>query len=355
MDECNMNQVIDKIKNSDKKVSIIYAFNGTGKTRISMMFDKLTTSTNNNEEIKQTIYYNSFIEDLFTWDNENYKLKISKGSVFIDLIQSQGKENEIAQKFKNLTRSKIDPYIDIKNYEIRFSLQTGDNDTQENIKISRGEESLFIWSCFHVLMESIIFELNEEIEDRSTNEFDHYKYIFIDDPISSLDDDKAIDVALEIVKLIKGCKSDLRFIITTHHALFYNILHTELHKANRWWLVKNENNYRIKELRSNETPFGYHLLLKEEIENAINSNNVKRYHFNCLRNLLEKTAHFLGYHNWKELIQEENKEAYIKRINFYCHSNHSALDSKELQDQEIAFLNRIFNKFLDSNNWKKGD
>ena len=87
--------------------------------------------------------------------------------------------------------------------EITFSLPTGDEGAIENIKISKGEESIFIWSVFFVLMETIIAELNiDEISDRSTEEFNTIQYIFIDDPISSLDDNHAIDIALKLKHII---------------------------------------------------------------------------------------------------------------------------------------------------------
>ena len=107
------------------------------------------------------------------------------------------------------------------------------------------------------------------------------------------------------------------------------------------------------ELQNNETPFGYHLLLKDEIKRAIDNNMIKRYHFNLMRNLLEKTAHFLGYNSWKDLINEDDKDSYIKRINLYSHSNHSALEVKELEHYEKEFLKRIYKKFIIEYKWKE--
>ena len=356
----SLREIAQKIKNSNKKVTLLYAFNTTGKTRLSMEFKNLVNEIRDDDIIKHVIYYNAFTEDLFSWDNdlENdsiRKLKINKNSKFIDLIEKQGKENEIAERFREFTSSKIEPNIDTKTGEITFNLPTGDENSIENIKISKGEESIFIWSVFFVLMETIISELNiDEVNDRSTNDFDEIKYIFIDDPISSLDDNHAIDVALKIKEIIKSVKNeDLRFIISTHHALFYNVLHTELKSSKRFWFSKNESKYIISELENENTPFGYHLLIKEEIKKAIRENDIKRYHFNLLRNLFEKTAHFLGYNSWKDLIQKENREAYIKRINFYSHSNHSVLEVKELEPQEKEFLKRIYENFIENIKWKE--
>jgi hypothetical protein len=48
------------------------------------------------------------------------------------------------------------------------------------------------------------------------------KTIYIDDPISSLDDNNVIIVASYLAKLIKDSKGK-KFIISTHHGLFYNV------------------------------------------------------------------------------------------------------------------------------------
>lgn len=353
-------EIAQKIKDSNKKVTLLYAFNATGKTRLSMEFKNLVNEFKDGEIIKHVVYYNAFTEDLFSWDNDlendnERKLKINKNASFIDLIERQGKENEIAERFKEFTSSKIEPNINTITGEITFSLPTGDEGAVENIKISKGEESIFIWAVFFVLMETIIAELSiDEISDRSTDEFNDIQYIFIDDPISSLDDNHAIDIALELKHIVGTSKNEnLRFIISTHHALFYNVLHTEMTKAKKYWLSKNKDKYSMIELNNNETPFGYHLILKNEIKKAIEDNTIKRYHFNLMRNLLEKTAHFLGYVSWKDLINEDEKDAYIKRINLYSHSNHSALEVKELESYEKEFLRRIYEKFISEYKWKE--
>ena len=58
------------------KVQLVYAFNGTGKTRLSREFKKLIASKSNIESEEATpsrekiLYYNAFTEDLFYWDND---------------------------------------------------------------------------------------------------------------------------------------------------------------------------------------------------------------------------------------------------------------------------------------------
>lgn len=364
----SLTDVAKKIQDTNKKITLLYAFNGIGKTRLSMKFKDLVNETTDNDEIiKRIIYYNAFTEDLFSWDNDldndlERKLKINTLSSFTTLIESQGKESDISKRFKEFTSSKIEPTINTRTGEITFSINTGDEDSIGNIKISKGEESIFIWSVFYVLLESIISELNiDVVEDRTTDEFNDIQYIFIDDPISSLDDGHAIDAALHLKKLILKSKNEnLHFIISTHHALFYNVLYNEIQRDNNikkkccYLLNLYDEKYTLKQQK--DSPFGYHLIVKDEIKNAINDERVKKYHFALFRKLLEKTATFLGYSNWGDLlvgegIDEDNRPLYIRRINLYSHDKHSELEYKELELQEQEMLKMLFNNFINEFKW----
>ena len=368
----SLEEIAQEIKNFNKKVTLLYAFNTTGKTRLSMEFKNLVNEIRDDEVIKHVIYYNAFTEDLFSWDNdlENdsiRKLKINKNSKFIDLIEKQGKENEIAERFREFTSSKIEPNINTKTGEITFNLPTGDENSIENIKISKGEESIFIWSVFFVLMETIISELNiDEVNDRSTDEFNSIQYIFIDDPVTSLDDNHLIQLAIYLKEVIVNSKSDeLKFIITTHHALFYNVLFNEFksdrtikkNKRDFCLLQKKDEKYFLNE-QNNDSPFAYHLFIKKIIQEAIDKNSIERYHFMLFRNLLEKTASFLGYNSWGELIvvngmSEEERKSYIRFINLSSHSKISDLESKELKSNEKNLLNLLFKNFKKEYKWKE--
>jgi len=45
---------------------LLYAYNGIGKTRTSMAFKDIAKG----EGEADTLYFNAFTEDLFTWDND---------------------------------------------------------------------------------------------------------------------------------------------------------------------------------------------------------------------------------------------------------------------------------------------
>ena len=98
----------------------------------------------------------------------------------------------------------------------------------------------------------------------------------------------------------------MKFIITTHNPLFYNVLFNEFNNADSssGYRVKHSRKWRFEKLidgtfslvdQSNDSPFSYHLFLLSEIEKAIESNDIRKYHFSFLRNILEKASTFLGY------------------------------------------------------------
>ncbi|OUT09328.1 anticodon nuclease [Campylobacter concisus] len=323
----------------------MYAFNGTGKTRLSVEFKNLIeprTDENDYSDKKKIIYYNAFTQDLFYWNNDaEPKLKIQPNSFTRWIFEEQGLDKEVIDTFQLYAGKKLEPKFDAEFSEVSFSF-IDDNASEDNIKISKGEESIFVWSIFYVLIKQVIDELNiAEVDNRSTHEFDDLKYIFIDDPVSSLDENNLIEIAVNLAERIKESESDIKFIITTHNPLFYNVLHNGLN-AYKFVLKNNEDGVYILEEQENDSPFAYHLYLKAEIEKAIESNQIKKYHFNFLRNILEKTSTFLGYKSWGDLLPNtpdgDSKPYETRLINISSHSKHSAEESVEPNDNDKRVL-----------------
>lgn len=61
-------------------------------------------------------------------------------------------------------------------------------------------------------------------------------HVYIDDPISSLEEHNAIAVASNLAQLLKAQGSQLKTIISSHHTLFFNVLCNELGKAKKYFL-----------------------------------------------------------------------------------------------------------------------
>lgn len=350
-------------------MQLIYAFNGSGKTRLSREFKQLFAEKADAEEggdasgqpvlsRKKILYYNAFTEDLFYWDNDlaldaKPRLRIQPNSFtnwLLAILRDLGQDGNIIRYFQHYTSDKLTPHFSEDFSEVTFSLERGDDDRSGNLKISKGEESNFIWSIFYTLLDQVISMRNvPELEDRETREFDQLQYVFIDDPVSSLDENHLIELAVNLASLIKASPSELKFVITTHSPLFYNVLHNELDlkkggkKEGCYLLGRLDDgtfDLSVKYGDSNKS-FSYHLHLRQTLEQAIASEQVQRYHFTLLRNLYEKTASFLGYPQWSGLLPDD-KQAYLNRIiQFTSHStlsNESVSEPTPQEKQTVKFL-----------------
>ena len=355
----SLDEIAKQLRDSGKKVNLIYAFNGSGKTRLSRAFKYLIEPKNHDEEDESTkrkiLYFNAFTEDLFYWDNDilndaEPKLKIQPNSFIRWLIKDQGDEGKVIGKFHHYCDEKLMPKFDIENNQITFSFARGDDTPEENIKLSKGEESNFIWSIFHTLIEQVVAELNiSEPSERTTNEFDELKYIFIDDPVSSLDENHLIQLAVDLAKLIKDTQSEIKFIITTHNPLFYNVLYNEIGNKACYMLRRNEDEtFELEEKDgSSNKSFSYHLFLKKLLED-IEAKDIQKYHFILLRNLYEKTANFLGYSGWSNLLPNDDaKQSYYSRIiNFTSHSTLSNEVVAEPTDAEKNIIKYLLEHLI---------
>lgn len=216
-----LTEIAEQLKHVDKKVQLIYAFNGSGKTRLSREFKNLIASKAEEDEEAEDfgtkiLYYNAFTEDLFYWDNDlendtERKLKIHPNAYTRWALQEQGQDQNAIAHFQHYTSSKLTPYFSADFSEVRFAFARGNEEQSE---------------------------------------------------------------------------SGLKFIITTHSPLFYNVLHNELSKKACYFLACFEDGtfaLTPKDGDSNQS-FSYHLYLKQTLELAIARKQVQKYHFMLLRN-----------------------------------------------------------------------
>ncbi|MBN56318.1 MAG: anticodon nuclease [Oceanospirillaceae bacterium] len=410
------------------KAQLIYAFNGSGKTRLSREFKELIAPKTEKEDDSASardkiLYYNAFTEDLFYWDNDleedtEPRLKIQPNTFtdwLIDLLKELGEDGNIVTNFQRYTGSKATPTFN-EEYKVKtqdhnkkeievtvpaFSeviflvaadqspavnnLGQNSNDTNpvvqgryERIKISKGEESNFVWSVLYTLLEQVVSTLNEsDKSNRITNKFDGLDYVFIDDPVSSLDDSHLIELAVDLAGLIKGSKSSLKFVVTTHSPLFYNVLCNEL--SNKAYekaldgsdvLSYNPNKefkkYRLEKQgdggfellnQPTDSPFSYHLFLLSEVRRAIKDGKIRKYHFSFVRNLLEKMATFLGYNYWPALLPKttgDKPDPFANRIlNLSSHSAHAGEEASDVEDRDKEMLGELVDYLTDTYGFKK--
>lgn len=191
-----------------KKFLLLFAFNGTGKTRLSMAFKELGKQG----EERDTLYFNAFTEDLFHWDNDldgdaRRILQLNRASRFFDGLQELEMENRIGPLLARY--ADFDFLIDYATWEIIFFREKDSDGAPIPIKISRGEENTFVW-CFFLAVAQLAVDEQEA--------YAWVKYLYIDDPISSLDDNNAIAVASHLAQLLKG-SGKIKAVVSSHHHL----------------------------------------------------------------------------------------------------------------------------------------
>ncbi len=346
--------------------------------------------------------FNAYFIDIFVWDNENSILKFNPEHYLMKLIQDEGLESEIIATFRDFFLSewsKLEPNFDFAKWEISFNLASWDNLSATNIKISKWEESIFIWTIFFVIIETIYDVYLDEKVNISEDEniwknrwkiFENLEYIIIDDPVSSVDDTKIIDISMNLMSVInKNHKKEyiakkishlknnphltedyiakeekdlqenipdlhLKFIITTHHALFYNICYNSVLKSEKNNCKKiYKNNWKYFLAKQWDTPFLYHIHAKNIIKQAIADNDLQRFHFNLFRTLLEKTANFLCYHSWDECLDDENRLIFAKILNNYSHWRVAESEPSDIPDNHKSIFIEEFQKFLQKFYFKK--
>jgi hypothetical protein len=328
-----------------KKFILLYAYNGTGKTRLSTAFKDLGKSSDE----RDTLYFNAFTEDLFSWDNdlENDRervLKINKGSRFfagLDELEMDTRIRPLLSRYAN-----FDFRIDTTAWEVSFSreLESGGVTIRvDDIKVSRGEENMFLW-CFFLAIVQLA------MDDDGAGPYGWVKYIYIDDPISSLDEHNAITVANHLAQMLKRENSRLKTVVSTHHTLFFNVLCNELDKANKYFLSRDNEHGGYIIRATGKTPFFQHVATLAALYEAEQSGRLFTHHFNMLRSILEKTASFHGYENFSACIKrdagDEDGVLHTRLINILSHGNYSLYEPQEMLEENKNYFRRILRDFI---------
>ena len=330
-----------------KKYILVFAYNGTGKTRLSAEFKTLgqTLNEETGEKTADTLYYNAFTEDLFYWDNDlenntNRFLKMNSNSRFFSGL----KELEMESRIRSFLHwyANFDFTIDYDEYKISFYRDVtieGISQRIDNIKVSRGEENIFVW-CFFLAIMQLVVDKEES--------YSWVKYIYIDDPISSLDDNNVIAIASHLANLMSD--ADIKVIISSHHTLFYNVLCNEIKNPERlfFFFFSKTGLYILKD--TGNTPLFYHVALLKELKKAADSGEIYSYHFNILRNVLEKTAVFHGYQHFSSCLRIDNDDDFIvhkRMINIMSHGNYSVFEPAPLADDNKEHFRNILDNFLE--------
>lgn len=335
---------------------LMYAYNRTGKTRLSMEFKDEGKRKNNGTA--DTLYFNAFTEDLFTWDNDLdgdavRRLQLNPNSTFFNGLKDLALDETIAGYLDRYADFDFD--IDYETWKVSF--RKGE---AENIKISRGEQNIFVWCLFMAICERMLdghvsYQLN--------------KYLYIDDPISSLDDNNAIAVACDLAQLLrraasrkdqKGVPAPIKVVFSSHHALFFNVMCNEIGRAkegeprvtHKRYFLHRPNGDGVYILRATEdTPFFHHVssLAELQLAAAPSAGKLYTFHFNALRSIMEKTASFFGHADisfcLKALSIEEDRALYNRALNLLSHGKYAIHEPTEMGEDNKALFRRILEDF----------
>ncbi len=335
---------------AQKKFVLLYAYNGTGKTRLSVAFKDYCRPG----EERDTLYFNAFTEDLFHWDNDLQNdrervLKINHESRFFAGLGELEMDNRIRPLLNRY--ADFDFRIDTTEWEVSFAREMrrqkddGSFETvrEENIKISRGEENIFIWCFFLAIVE---LAMDPEIEA-----YRWVKYICIDDPISSLDENNAVMVAHHLAQMLAASPQQVKAVVSTHHVLFFNVLCNELKKSRKYFLTRDASGgFLLSETDS--TPFLYHLSSLVDLHQAMQSGALYTHHFNMLRRVMEQTACFFGYAKWEECIKPDpeaidpNQTGYKRVIDLMSHGDYSLYEPRDMLPENKEHLGRALRQFI---------
>lgn len=349
----------DDLNNPTKPIELVllYAYNRTGKTRLSMEFKDSGKRKNNGTA--DTLYFNAYTEDLFTWENDlagdtARHMQLNSDSAFFNGLKDLALDETIAGYLSRYADFDFD--IDYGTWKVTF--RKGE---AENIKISRGEQNIFVWCLFMAICERM---LDGHVSYQSK------KYLYIDDPISSLDDNNAISIACDLAKLLRRAASrtgqnaapaPIKVIFSSHHALFFNVMCNEIGRTKegepkvphkRYFLHRPNGEGTFTLRATDDTPFFHHVAALAELQAAADPASGKLYtfHFNALRSIMEKTASFFGHADisfcLKALANEEDTALYNRALQLLSHGKYAIHEPTEMGEDNKDLFRRIVKDFI---------
>ena len=336
-----------EIEAKNKKCTLLFAHNGTGKTRLSMAFKERGKARDEGGAgtARDTLYFNAFTEDLFSWDNdlENDRdrvLRMNTASAFFNGLAELEMENRIRPLLRR--HADFDFQIDYGAGTVLFWRETAKNARDEDvpvpIKISRGEENLFIW-CFFLAVAQLAMDGQEA--------YDWVKYLFIDDPISSLDENNAIAVAAHLARMLKD-QDRLKAVVSSHHTLFFNVLCNELSRPWQFFLSREAVGWQLRD--TGQTPRFYHVAMLKALHEAEQSGSLFTYHFTILRSIIEKTATFHGFTHFGDVMKrdpdDEDGTLHFRYVQLLSHGGYSLFEPAEMLPENKDIFRKILENFM---------
>ncbi len=358
---------------NDADLVLLYAYNRTGKTRLSMEFKdagKRKHKTKNLAGSPDTLYFNAFTEDLFVWENDFEgdsvrRLQLNEKSSFFNAMTELSLDETISQylfRYADFEFEFTYKEVPAKSGTVSkpdfVSFRKGE---ENNIKVSRGEQNIFIWCVFMAICERML-DGHESYQGK--------KYLYIDDPISSLDDNNAISVACDLAKLLRraatrkdgtGAPAPIKVIFSSHHSLFFNVMCNEVGRRiegepkithKRYFLHRPAGDGAYSLQATDDTPFFHHVATLAELQHAADPAKGKLYtfHFNALRSVMEKTASFFGHRSIAfclRKLSDDDLALFNRALNLLSHGAYAIHEPTEMGEDNKKLFRRILREFIE--------
>lgn len=345
-------EIATTLRDAKEKIALVYAFNATGKTRLSVAYKDATKREDGSHS---GVYYNAYSEDLFVWhndpENDGTPVRLDIRMCSLNRFHSSLTEDNVRDKLNRFKPGYRFEFIPHDNPEdgiqaVSFFQEEADRNDPSNIakvafKISRGEERIFIWCFFLALF---------EVEGWADQQSSHF---FIDDPVSSLDDHNIFITASTLFDLIEDHFKKRKIIITTHHLGFFAILADWLRKGEKASRFKEKAKVCVLSTRNGDLSleterkdvFLYHLRLLQVLQQAFDNGDLRAFHFALLRQVLENIASFLGVGKFAYVLEQigiTDVDEVARIVNTLSHKTVYYFESDDLAPGNKDMFEKVF-------------
>lgn len=344
-----LEDIASYLRDDPCKIQLIYGFNAVGKTRLSVAYKDVTRLEDGSHA---GIYYNAYSEDLFVWNND---IEHDGADIRLSVLPSRLSRLHAALN-EDAIHAKLKAYR--PGFDFRFSMHQDAEQGIESIsffpmgrqpgevppmKISRGEERVFVW-CFFLAM----MEVEGWADEQS-------RHVFIDDPVSSLDDHSIFVTASMLHELIEEHFGERKIIIATHHVGLFSILFDWLkkgEKCDKFWprtkasILSDKHGQVLLETHRSDV-FLYHLRVLQMLEHARDQDDVRAHHLALLRQVLESVSSFLGVGRIGHALERigfQDAEEIARIVNVLAHRNVYRYESDLLAPDNLALFDEILEK-----------
>lgn len=129
----------------------------------------------------------------------------------------------------------------------------------------------------------------------------------------------------------------------------YNELRRD--EAVKRFLSKNNETGKYVTRDTGDTPFFHHVALLQQLKEAADSGKLYTYHFNVLRNILEKTAAFHGFDKFSDCIKRDDLDMdgaiHLRMTNLLSHGAYSIFEPLEMVEDNKRIFKEILSGFLE--------